>query len=69
MALLKFKAFNKMLSEVKAQKIKENASKEYKKIYTEKLTAYGVSDASELTEEQLSEFLENLKNYRNKKQI
>lgn len=69
MALLKFKAFKKMLSEVKAEKLKEKASKEYKSIYTERLKSYGVSDASELTDEQLSEFLENLKTYKNKKHI
>ena len=69
MALLKFKAFKKMLSEVKADKLREKAAKEYKKIYLEKLNSYGVSDASELNDEQLSEFLENLKSYKNKKQI
>tara|TARA_B110000503_G_scaffold4852_1_gene6474 strand:+ start:4456 stop:4671 length:216 start_codon:yes stop_codon:yes gene_type:complete len=67
MALLKFKAFNKMLSEIKADKLREKAAKEYKKVYMEKLSSYGVSDASELNDDQLSEFLENLKTYKNNK--
>ena len=40
------------------KKLKEKASKEYKAIYTERLNSYGVSDASELTDEQLCTLLE-----------
>jgi len=58
-----------MLSEVKSDKLREKAAKEYKKVYLEKLNSYGASDASELNDDQLSEFLENLKTYKNKKQI
>jgi hypothetical protein len=64
MALLKFKAFDKMRKEVKEQKMKENAANHYKKFYLETLQNYGVSDASELDDERLAEFLDNLKNYR-----
>ncbi len=64
MALLKFKAFDKMRKEVKEQKIKETAANRYKKFYLETLQNYGVSDASELDDERLSEFLDIVKNYR-----
>lgn len=69
MALLKFKQFSKMLGEVKAQKAKQKAANEYKKAYLEKLQTYGVSDASELDEEKLTEFLEGMKSYRQKNNI
>jgi hypothetical protein len=68
MALLKFRAFNKMVKEIKSQKESEKKAEEYKKVYLERLTSYGVKDASELTDEQLSEFLDGMKSYR-KKQI
>jgi len=66
MALLKFRAFTKMLKEVKTQKASESKATEYKKAYLEKLSGYGVKDASELDDEKLSEFLESMKAYRNK---
>ena len=65
MALMKFRAFNKMIKEIKAQKEYESKASKYKKIYLEKLSSYGVKDASELTEEQLSEFLDGMKSYKN----
>lgn len=69
MALLKFKQFSKMLGEVKSQKAKAKAANEYKKAYNEKLLTYGVSDASELDEDKLTEFLEGMKSYRQKNNI
>ena len=69
MALLKFKQFSKMLGEVKSQKAKAKAANEYKKAYMEKLQSYGVSDASELDEDKLTEFLEGMKTYRQKNNI
>lgn len=69
MALLKYRAFSKMLSEIKSQKAKQKAANEYKKAYLEKLSTYGVSDASELSEEQLVEFLEGMKSYKQKNNI
>jgi hypothetical protein len=69
MALLKFKQFSKMLGEVKAEKSKQKAANEYKKAYMEKLQTYGVSDASELDEDKLTEFLEGMKSYRQKNNI
>lgn len=69
MALLKFRAFSKMISEVKAEKAKQKAANEYKKAYMLKLSEYGVSDASELNDEQLSEFLDKMKSYRQKNNI
>jgi hypothetical protein len=69
MALLKFKQFSKMLGEVKTEKSKQKAANEYKKAYMEKLQTYGVSDASELDEEKLTEFLEGMKSYRQKNNI
>jgi hypothetical protein len=65
MALMKFRAFNKMIKEIKARKEYESKASTYKKIYLEKLSSYGVKDASELSDEQLSEFLEGMKSYRN----
>ena len=65
MALMKFKAFNKMLKEIKAEKSNQKKAEEYKKVYLEKLNSYGVKDASQLDDMQLAEFLESMKNYRN----
>jgi hypothetical protein len=69
MALLKYKAFSKMLGEIKAEKAKQKAANEYKKAYLERLQTYGVSDASELDEEKLTEFLDGMKLYRQKNNI
>ena len=66
MSLLKYRAFNKMLKEVKTQKELSKLAEAYKKVYLERLSAYGVSDASLLNDEQLSEFLEGMKSYRKK---
>jgi hypothetical protein len=65
MALLKYRAFNKMIKEIKAQKESQKKAEGYKKVYLEKLNSYGVTDASQLSDEQLSEFLEGMKTYRN----
>ena len=62
---MKFRAFSKMVKEIKAQKESQTKAEKYKKIYLERLKSYGVSDASELNDEQLSEFLEGMKSYRN----
>jgi hypothetical protein len=64
MALLKYRTFDKMRREVKEQKIKETEANRYKKFYLETLQNYGVSDASELDDERLAEFLDVVKNYR-----
>jgi hypothetical protein len=64
MALLKFRAFDKMRREVKEQKVKETEANKYKKFYLETLQHYSVSDASELDDERLAEFLDIIKNYR-----
>lgn len=64
MALLKYRAFNKLRLEVKEQKVKEAAAAKYKKYYLDKLSEYGVKDASELDDDRLAEFLETLKSYR-----
>lgn len=64
MALLKYRTFDKMRREIKEQKLKETEAVKYKKFYTEKLTQYGVRDASELDDNQLAEFLDTVKNYR-----
>jgi hypothetical protein len=69
MGLLKFRAFNKMIKEIRVQKKSQKLAEEYKKIYLEKLNAYGVTDASQLNDEQLSEFLEGMKTYRQKNNI
>jgi len=57
-----------MLKEVKTQKELEKLAEAFKKVYNERLSAYGVSDASLLDEEQLAEFLEGMKSYRKNKQ-
>jgi hypothetical protein len=64
MSLLKFRAFDKMRREVKEQKLKETEANRYKTFYTETLQKYGVIDASELDEENLTLFLDSLKTYR-----
>ena len=66
MGLMKYRAFNKMIKEIKSQKESEKKALEYKKVCMERLGAYGVSDVSELNDEQLSEFLEGMKSYRKK---
>lgn len=66
MALLKFKAFSKSLKEEKIQKELDKKASEYKKVYLEKLQAYGVKDAAHLDDIQLVEFLEDMKTYRQK---
>jgi hypothetical protein len=64
MSLLKYRAFDKLRKEVKEQKLKETEANRYKKFYLETLQNYGVTDASELDDTQLSEFLDIVKNYR-----
>lgn len=64
MALLKYKTFSKLRTEAKEQKLRENASKQFKKIFNENLSKYGAKDPSELDEEQLTEFLEIMKSYK-----
>lgn len=66
MGLLKYRAFNKMIKEIKTQKESEKKANEYKKVYMERLNAYGVSDPSQLDDNQLTEFLEGMKTYRKK---
>ncbi len=66
MALLKFKDFDKHRREIKEQKLRERNSSVFKKAFLENLTKYGVSDASELDEDQLAEFMETMKKYKNK---
>jgi hypothetical protein len=56
-----------MVKEVKLQKESEKKAEEYKKVYLERLTAYGAKDASELNDEQLTEFLDGMKSYRKNK--
>jgi hypothetical protein len=65
MAILKFKDFKKVRNEAKEIKLKETAAKKFKQAYYEKLAGYGVNDASLLSDEQLTEFLDQLKTYRN----
>jgi hypothetical protein len=65
MALLKFKQFRNVRNEAIAIKLKEKASKAFKEAYYAKLEGFGAKDASELTEEQLAQFLDELKTYRN----
>ena len=69
MPLLKFRAFSKMLKEVKTDKDLSNKAEAYKKVYLERLSTYGVTDASHLDDEQLTEFLEGMKTYRKKQSI
>jgi hypothetical protein len=64
MPLLRYKAFDRLRREVKEKKLKENEANRYKKFYLEILQQYGVSDASELPDDKLSEFLDSIKNYR-----
>ena len=65
MSLMKFRAFNKIRKEVKEQKFREANATKFKKAFLENLSKYGAKDASELDEEQLAEFLETMKNYKN----
>jgi len=67
MALLKFKDFDKNRREIKEQKLREKNANNFKKAFLENLSKYGVSDASELDEDQLSEFMETMKQYKIKK--
>ena len=67
MSLMKFRAFNKVRREIKEQRLRESSAEAFKKAFLENLSKYGAKDASELTEEQLAEFLETMKNYKNKK--
>lgn len=64
MSLLKFKAYNKLRNQVKEQKLKESNSKAFNKAFTENLAKYKAKDPSELDEDQLSEFLETMKQYK-----
>ena len=65
MALLKFRNFNKIRSEAKEQKLREAAAEKFKKVFLENLSKYNAKDPSELNDEQLAEFLETMKNYKN----
>lgn len=65
MALLKFRSFDKIRKEVKEQKIREKGATDFKSKFLENLSKYGAKDPSELNDEQLTEFLETMKNYRN----
>jgi hypothetical protein len=53
-----------MLKEVKLEKERQDKSESYRRIYLEKLSKYGVTDASQLNDEQLHEFLEGMKTYK-----
>ena len=64
MSLLKFKAYNKIRKEVKEQKLRESRAKAFNKAFTENLSKYGATDASDLDEDQLAEFLETMKQYK-----
>jgi hypothetical protein len=55
-----------MLKEVNSEKERQDKAEVYKRIYLEKLNEYGVTDASQLTDEQLHEFLEGMKTYKNR---
>lgn len=66
MSLMKFRAFNKIRREVKEQKLREASAEAFKKAFLENLSKYGAKDASELNDEQLAEFLETMKVYKNK---
>lgn len=66
MSLMKFRAFNKIRTEVKEQKLREVSATAFKKAFLENLAKYGATDASQLDDEQLAEFLEIMKTYKNK---
>lgn len=68
MSMMKFRAFNKIRKEVKEQKLREASAEAFKKAFLENLSKYGAKDASELNDEQLTEFLETMKQYKNNKQ-
>jgi hypothetical protein len=65
MAILKFKQFRNVRNETKATKLKEKAEKAFKEAYYAKLESFGAKDASELNDDQLTQFLDELKTYRN----
>lgn len=65
MALLKFRSFSKIRSDAKQQKLREAEAGKFKKVFLENLQKYGATDPSELNDEQLTEFLETMKTYRN----
>jgi hypothetical protein len=65
MALLKYRTFAKLRNEAKEQKLRETAAQNFKKVFNENLSKYGAKDPSELDEEQLTEFLETMKSYKN----
>jgi hypothetical protein len=64
MQLLKYRAFTKFLKEAKLEKARQDRSEAFKKVYSEKLSEYGVTDAAELADEQLHAFLESMKSYK-----
>ena len=64
MSLMKFRAFNKIRKEVKEQKIREASANSFKTAFLETLSKYGATDASELDDMQLAEFLEAMKSYK-----
>jgi hypothetical protein len=66
MSLMKFRAFNKVRKEMTEQKLREKSATAFKKVFLENLSKYGATDASELDEEQLADFLETMKTYKNK---
>jgi len=66
MSLMKFRAFSKIRKEIKEQKLREANADKFKKAFLENLSKYGAKDASELSDEQLAEFLETMKTYKNK---
>jgi hypothetical protein len=68
MSLMKFRAFNKIRKEVKEQKVKEASAAAFKQAFLENLSKYGATDASQLDDEQLAEFLETMKTYKIKNQ-
>lgn len=65
MSLMKFRAFNKVRKEMTEQKLREKGATAFKKVFLENLSKYGATDASELDEEQLADFLETMKTYKN----
>lgn len=65
MSLMKFRAFNKVRNEAKENKLKEKNAIAFKAAFSENLSKYGAKDASELDEDQLAEFLEIMKTYKN----
>ena len=64
MGLLKFKDYNKIRTEVKVEKLKEQEATKFKKAFLENLAKYDANDPSQLDDEQLAEFLETMKKYK-----